>query len=102
MEKIEDTLGPRSASADLDSLTSHSYKSRRSEKSKGRSFGKKRNGKNESEVSYGSKSTYTKFSTQDVASIMSKVSSSMSTDVLSSHQKPEDVCPGKLSPILKQ
>ena len=92
MEKIENTLGPKSVNADLASMTSKSKKSRHTEKSKPRIIGhKSRNrNKNGSEVSFGSKSSYSRFSSPDVASIMSKVSSSMSADMFG-QETPEEI-----------
>jgi hypothetical protein len=91
MEKIENTLGPISVNADLASMTSKSHKSRHTEKSKLRTIGhKSRNNNNGSEVSFGSKSSYSRFSSPDVASIMSKVSSSMSADMFG-QQTPEEI-----------
>jgi hypothetical protein len=92
MEKIENTLGPKSVNADLASMTSTSKKSRHTEKSKPRTVGhKSRNrNKNGSEVSFGSKSSYSRFSSPDVASIMSKVSSSMSADMFG-QETPEEI-----------
>ena len=98
MEKIENILGPKSVNADLASMTSKSHKSRHTEKSKPRTLGHKsrNNNKNGSEVSFGSKSSYSRFSSPDVASIMSKVSSSMSTDMLG-QQTPKEISFAKTS-----
>jgi len=85
IEKIESTLGPKSANADLASMNGKSQKSHRTEPRKLRSR------KEGSEVSYGSRSSnYSRFSNHDVASIMSAVSSSMSTDILA-QQKPDEI-----------
>jgi hypothetical protein len=106
MEKIENTLGPKSDHADLASMTSKSFKSRHtqtsnrthghrartngSEVSYGSRTASQKSRANGSEVSYGSRSSYTRFSSPDVASIMSKVSASMSADILA-EQRPEEV-----------
>jgi len=88
MEKIEDTLGPKSVNADMASLTSKSLKSRKSEKSRRTQGSKKKIG---SEVSHGTRSTYnSRLSRQDVASIMSRASLSMSADILA-QQTPEEI-----------
>ena len=114
MEKIENTLGPKSVHADLASMTSHktlrkkqngsevSYGSRstlgiRSMNGSESSYGSKRgyynrnrNRHNNSEVSYGSKSSrFSRYSSPDIASIMSRASASMSADVLAQNTPDE-------------
>ena len=96
METIENTLGPKSINADIASMSGKSQKSYYSkfkvpQSRKNGSEVSDGNRKNESEASYGSSSnSYSRFSSRNIGSIMSAVSSSMSTDILAQKQ-PEEI-----------
>lgn len=75
MNETEKILGPRSVNADTESLNGKISRSQLSKSKQG--LGGRKNGSEASYGSYGSR-----FSHHDVASVMSAVSSSMSTDFL--------------------
>ena len=86
MEKIEGTLGPKGANADISSISGKSSVRPHHSQSNRQSHQKKRNG---SAASYCSNNSG--YSSHDVSSIMSVVSSIMSTTDIVLNQKPEEI-----------